>query len=690
MIASLLSLALSATPDPCAVRPAILEVRAADDVRRRELLTEWAKKAHGATGRARGCAAAVAAEAALRLDEHAHAAEWVQEVEADLPELLPILDGPRALLLARAGHVERARAVALGPEVRDDVKARLALALALADGDKDAIDLALQPLGDAASLALGCDRGKRSSCERLLLEHPRSAEARAREDAWRPRWSTRGQAERGRALIRAARPARAVLELSEHRAPPETNAADHAELQVQLVTALVRAERIDDALARSAALVAVAAPGDALLKVRAWALSKAGRYAESQKAWAALAQATADPALKAEAIFYDGFARYEGGNLEDAQRFFHTVALAEGSPLRGSAFEPLARWYVAFAALLRGLATEAVPVLEELVVLFPSDREVLKHRYWLARARLESGDAPHGKEELAKLAADEPTDFYGMLARRRLELAPVKGSKIAVDAVVRLAPQDAESARARLLFALGFDEDARALARSMGAELPAIGLCQSLEDAHWGWKRGALFMPLPRTQGGALKRSAGWRVSYAAPWPAIVEDAAQRAQIPPSFAWAIMRTESGFDARAVSVAGARGVIQLMPSAARGAALLAGRPVSDAERIFEPEVAIDLGAALLGAERRELGSLLLAAAAYNGGAPNVARWLEQFRGLELERFIERIPFKETRDYVKRVLAVEATYRALADGPLALELPDALPAPPARLTHFPVDE
>ncbi|OGQ23707.1 MAG: hypothetical protein A2138_11835 [Deltaproteobacteria bacterium RBG_16_71_12] len=151
-----------------------------------------------------------------------------------------------------------------------------------------------------------------------------------------------------------------------------------------------------------------------------------------------------------------------------------------------------------------------------------------------------------------------------------------------------------------------------------------------------------------------------------------------------------MRTESGFDPRAVSVAGALGVIQLLPSAARGAARLAGRPESDAERIFEPEVALDLGAALLGAEKRELGSLLLAAAAYNGGAPNVASWLSEFRTLELELFIERIPFRETRDYVKRVLAVEAVYRALAGGALVLDLPEALPAPPEHLTHFPVDE
>lgn len=690
MIVPLLALTLAASADPCAVRPAIVELRSADAAQRRELLTLWAKKAHALTGRARGCAAAVSFHAANSLDEPEHAAAWLSEIAADLPELHPHLDGHRALLLAEAGRADAARAIELPDTLDPTLRARVTLALALADGDKAAIDAALGPLTDPASLAIGCDRGKRSACERLLIEHPRASEARQREDAWSARLSTRGIAERGRALIRAARPARAVRELLAHTPSAQATAAERDEHQVQLVTALVRAERVDEALARSAALVSAAAPGDALLKLRAWTLSKAGRYAEAQRAWAALAVSTTDPALRAEAIFYDGFARYEANDLEGAQRFFSTDALVEGSPVRGSSYEPFARWYVAFCALLRAHPAEAVPVLEELVALFPSDREVLKHRYWLARARLEAGDATRGQEELLKLAAEEPTDFYGMLARRRLGKGPLKGAKVAADAVLRLARKDEPAARARLLMALGFDDEARALARSLGADLPTVGLCQSLDDALWGWKRGATFLPLPRAQANALKKSPGWRVSYAAPWPGEVEVAAERAGIPPSFLYAIMRTESGFDPRAVSVAGARGVIQLMPSAARGAARLAGRPESDAERIFEPEVAIDLGAALLGTERRELGSLLLAAAAYNGGAPNVAQWLTQFHALELERFIERIPFRETRDYVKRVLAVEATYRGLQGGALELELPATLAPPTGPLTHFPVDE
>ncbi|MCC7072660.1 MAG: transglycosylase SLT domain-containing protein [Deltaproteobacteria bacterium] len=690
MIIAVLLASLASTADHCAVRPAILEVRAADEPQRRALLTSWAKQAHATKGRARACAAAVAAEAARALAEHEHAARWLHEVTVDLPALAPVLDGHRALLLARAGRVDEARAIELSEGVSEERRAQVALAVALAERDAGAVDQALAKLADPASLALGCDRGRSSSCERLLLEHPRSPEARAREDTWSTRLSTKGIAERGRALIRVARPARAVLELSAHAPPADVAPAERDEQQVQLVTALVRADRIDDALARSAALVAAPAPSDAVRKVRAWSLSKAGRYRESQAAWSALAQQSSDAALKAEALFYDGFARYEAGDLDDARRFYASVALADGSPLLGSSFEPMARWYLAFTSLLQARPAEALPALAELVTRFPGDKEVLKHRYWLARARIDSGDVAAGTAELTALATNEPIEFYGMMARRRLGLPATKGAAIAANAVARLAPRTDAAAAARLLFAFGYDDDARTLARATGTDLAAVGLCQTIDDSLYGYRRGASFVPLPRTTNGALKKTPGWRVSYAAPWPSVVDAAAERAAIPASFLYAIMRTESGFDARAVSVAGARGVIQLLPSAARGAARLAGRPESDAERIFEPEVAIELGAALLGAERRELGSLLLAAAAYNGGAPNVARWLEQFRALELELFIERIPFRETRDYVKRVLAVEAVYRGLRGGALTLDLPDTLPAPPTSLTHFPMDE
>ena len=111
----------------------------------------------------------------------------------------------------------------------------------------------------------------------------------------------------------------------------------------------------------------------------------------------------------------------------------------------------------------------------------------------------------------------------------------------------------------------------------------------------------------------------------------------------------------------------------------------------ADRLLTPSVAIDLGTALLGKNRAELGAIGLAAAAYNGGADSVVKWMRRFGELPVDLFIERIPFHETRNYVKRVLAVEAMYRALDGTPLVLDLPtpEVLRAPPSSVTHFGLD-
>jgi soluble lytic murein transglycosylase len=494
-------------------------------------------------------------------------------------------------------------------------------------------------------------------------------------------------------LVREAKPKRAVAIALEHekRAPRPT--VPNEAFEVATLTALVRADRNDEAVARAAALPV----GDGYVKARAWVLGKAKQHDHARDLYAALASTSSDPALKAEAAFLSAFTAYDNGDVPDARARFAAALDA----VKGTAFEGTARWYLALCDLLRGRWREAVPVLELLVSEMPGEREALKHRYWLARARLElaaldpaaadgRAQAALGRAELVALADSEPLEFYGMLSRRRLGKSPIKGAKVAADAMMTLARDDEDARKVLLLWNLGLDDEARTFARGLGESAKDIGLQHKVGDAAFGWRRGGRFIPHPPTRKGVLVKDPRWRVSYAAPWRDVVAAAARGHAVPTSFLYAIMRTESGFDARAISVAGALGVIQLLPSAATGAAALAGRPIDDARRVFDPPVAIDLGAALLGAGLKEFGSLALAAAAYNGGAPNVASWMREHGSLDAELFIERIPFKETRDYVKRVTAVEATYRALAGGDLALNLPMSIPPPPPTFTHFPMDE
>jgi soluble lytic murein transglycosylase len=457
---------------------------------------------------------------------------------------------------------------------------------------------------------------------------------------------------------------------------PRSAGVQHDPLEVATVTALVRAERTEEAFAYAVKLT----PTEPAQKVRAWALSKAHRYTEAGDAYGKLKDVTQDPALKAEASFHWAFAAYEQNDHAKMRERF-AAALPN---VKDSGFEAASRWYLALGFILDGQHAQAIPVLDELTALLPSDKEVRKHRYWRARSLVASGKDVQGRAALEALAREDATDWYGLLARARLGNKPLKGKKVAPDAILKRARKDASAARPRLLFALGLDDDARKAARIDKPALEDIGLSQSLEDWWFGYRRGPGFLPFPRAKGDGLVGGAGWRASYAAPWHAEAVSAAAAAGIAPSFLFAIVRTESGFDPRAVSIAGALGATQLLPSVARGACRLSGRPEGDAERIFEPAVSLALGATMLGLHQRELGSIMFAAAAYNGAPQNVAHWMKEYGHLEVELFVERIPFRETRDYVKKVLATEALYRGLDGGEVTLALPEQIPAPPARLT------
>jgi soluble lytic murein transglycosylase len=140
-------------------------------------------------------------------------------------------------------------------------------------------------------------------------------------------------------------------------------------------------------------------------------------------------------------------------------------------------------------------------------------------------------------------------------------------------------------------------------------------------------------------------------------WEMVAREAS-RAGVDPLLVLAVMREESRFDPRVVSVAGAVGLMQLMPSTARGM-----DPTVTPDRLTDPETNIRLGTTYLARRLRDFdGDVVLALAAYNAGA-GAARRFAQFRGDDLDVFIERIPFSETRAYVKRVLESYGIYRWL---------------------------
>lgn len=147
-------------------------------------------------------------------------------------------------------------------------------------------------------------------------------------------------------------------------------------------------------------------------------------------------------------------------------------------------------------------------------------------------------------------------------------------------------------------------------------------------------------------------------------------------------ALAIARQESEFDKRALSPSGAMGLMQLLPGTAKETARKVGMKFTK-ERLYEPSYNLIIGSAYLGRlVERFNGSYVLAIAAYNAGPRNVRDWMEEMGDPgnseeSIIRWIENIPFEETRTYVQRVLENLQIYRQILAGtPVSLGLMEDL--------------
>ena len=130
--------------------------------------------------------------------------------------------------------------------------------------------------------------------------------------------------------------------------------------------------------------------------------------------------------------------------------------------------------------------------------------------------------------------------------------------------------------------------------------------------------------------------------------------------LPGAWIYAVLREESTFDRGAGSPAGAVGLMQLMPDTARSVAKAIGQRTPSRGDLLDPATNIALGSAYLAAMGARYGAHpALATAAYNAGPHRVDKWLPA-APMPADLWIATIPFRETRDYVRRVLAYRIIY------------------------------
>ena len=566
--------------------------------------------------------------------------------------------------------------------VSDTPKTRFALARAARvwlkkTGDK------VRPLLMIYALEKG---QKKNALKRLLTRHPHDERVLFLDDKFEI-LNANERLVRAKNLMGHARYFRALKELKAglFLAEKKTFKRSH-EFKRLLVEAYVRAGQKDDALTFATSWNDKE-KSTASLSALAWTQGKRREFDDAAKTHLARMNLHKNKEKKTNACFSASFAHY------DAKKYDAALTQLQACEKLSKKADILVavRWYQALIHLLKGDDQKAQVVLERLIKKHAKDREIRKHEYFLARTLLRK-DAPdtdvkRAKALLQKLWRENPTDYYGLRARTRLGEKPVMGAKIEGDAFAKTHKKSALQKGVQALFDHGFDSDAKDLAASQ----KDIALSAAVGDGWRVYRKGPRYFPRPmvlKNKGvDALQKSAGWRASFQTPYRKLVDDAAKAHGIGQDLIYAIMRTESGFREKAKSPVGALGLLQLMPYTARGLAQKRGVDAPKVSALTLPQVSIDFGASFLAISQRELGHPWLAAAGYNGSPENVAQWLKDFGDLEPELFVERVPYKETRNYIKRVSATMAMYRALDGEPLALDWPSAFHKNEKPVTWFP---
>lgn len=294
-------------------------------------------------------------------------------------------------------------------------------------------------------------------------------------------------------------------------------------------------------------------------------------------------------------------------------------------------------------------------VLDSIQAMSLTDQASGRWRYWRGRALAELG-RPDAALAFASLAAE--STYYGFLSALRLNQGlTVCSEDLSADpAVQRRLMRDAEFERALELWQVGLNGHARRTWTGVSRRLSQSELRQAaLLASGQQWYDRAIHV-LVNT--GDM-RAYPWRFPLVE--QARVQAASERWGVDPALVYGLMRAESAMQPDALSPAGARGLLQLMPGTAQAVARRQGLSYNGQGDLMSPAINIPLGVAHLAElQERYEGAWIHVAAAYNAGIGAVSRWLDSRPFVDPDIWLETLPFFETRDYVPRVLAFATLY------------------------------
>ncbi len=429
--------------------------------------------------------------------------------------------------------------------------------------------------------------------------------------------------------------------------------------------ALARVNRARDAI-KQLSLVDGALAGQAMYQRARITLTSSGSAAARSALRDVWSRFPSDTAAASSAMSLYADLVTDNGNDTEARATY--LDLSRAYPTSARAAE--SRFQAALIALTAGQNAQAARELDSLVARYPRSDVVGAARYWSGRAWKAAGDDRLATERWRGVLSQPSISYYTVTSAQRLgERVPSPAQPTAGRAtrLSRVAAVDSAVARVKLLQRLGMDVEARfemdALEERAGS---STDRALASADAFLALDQSSRAIRVAQKLAESGQRDERvMRIVY----PVVDRDelarAAKAQELEPALVAAIIRQESSFNPRAVSAADARGLMQVLPSVGQDVARSLDFPVWYPALLLDADANLQLGTAHLATYRKQYGPLPRVLAAYNAGGSRVERWSARPGSDDPEMFTERIPFVETREYVRVVQRNLAVYRALYD-------------------------
>lgn len=323
-----------------------------------------------------------------------------------------------------------------------------------------------------------------------------------------------------------------------------------------------------------------------------------------------------------------------------------------------------ARFRAGMISYIENNRKAAAAQFDSLVARDENGVEALSALYWAGRSYAALGDKTRSAARWRSIVAREPLSYYAVLAAKRLDTTLVAEDRSPPN-FARVPAVDSAVERVAALKDVGMEVEAgfendRLFRDALAQPTRLVATAHALA----GTDQASRSIALGRRAIDEIGRSPeNYRLYFPVLERETLISSSRENGLDPVLVAALIRQESNFNPQATSPAGARGLMQLMPPVGKSLADAKGIGPWDPDLLYDAATNIKLGTAHLKGLVRRYNDVVKILAAYNAGESRVAKWSTKTGANDSEVFTERIPFVETRDYVRTIIRNRAYYQAL---------------------------